>query len=742
MKSFKWRRFSDPEFLGGIAPALLSKLLEPFSEFFISQGASIASDAIDYSALIGVFTDPSAGIPEELLETLFYLDEVSIDTYHEDLAVALSDAGGDDGIPDDLSTADLAVRLWLIDRRAVERLHAEQYLTRYTKFESYVTRARDIPKHRNLTPDLEAVMTTELENRLRPLKQGGAVRVYGFDRTGDICFVVRFGGLYQRDLRVEGDEPTAIAYRPVKHGVMIYYPKVGELGVHADGRRVTRAFVDTAGLCLLGSELAFAPADAPGKYSLQPLLDKGSAALDCSTNDNLENAALAELRFRYRSGRPLTACYSGDDVLAAFDALSMHIPHGVLLVSAELRYQASRSIKPRKVRVRPPNVVSYERESDAEFIEPWLLANGFINDRFKAVGIGEESFWTAFDRRHGLIAARGEWIDEFGSLFPQLDPLLVTNNENLESVIVNPVDDTAPAQRRRVVMHPDGSRVAVENEPGGDRTPVTKVETAALRLEVALLAERLADMLGLEASFEVIGGLKDAWQLGVYRPVAGVRSSCVLLKPDDAPHFGTLLDGLVSRSMTPCMVMVPTRRVVSGDLAAQAVRQKIVVVVLDEITTPEPEGWFQFNHEWPELIEQLRQLAVPSSEVQSIRFMTPPDSTWGDVRMQFRDFACNELSIKVKKVTGIFTPVEMGMADRRSKKPDRQWEFLRSLADEPHGILTWDSSGADRKNRAYRDKLSKRLREFFGLEDDPIPYDAKEAGWRWKFTIRPYDWVE
>jgi hypothetical protein len=82
------------------------------------------------------------------------------------------------------------------------------------------------------------------------------------------------------------------------------------------------------------------------------------------------------------------------------------------------------------------------------------------------------------------------------------------------------------------------------------------------------------------------------------------------------------------------------------------------------------------------------------------------------------------------------------MADRRSKKPDRQWEFLRSLADEPHGILTWDSSDAHRKNRAYRDKLSKRLREFFGLEDDPIPYDLKEKGWRWKFTIRPHDWVE
>ena len=115
-------------------------------------------------------------------------------------------------------------------------------------------------------------------------------------------------------------------------------------------------------------------------------------------------------------------------------------------------------------------------------------------------------------------------------------------------------------------------------------------------------------------------------------------------------------------------------------------------------------------------------------------FPTPPDATWEEVSIQFRDG--HTVSAKVRDAKGVFNYTEMGMVDRKSGNPTVQWQLLRAFADG-HGLLDWLSRGADRKNQKRREKLARNLRAFFRIEGDPFTVIEGGRGWQTRFAIGP-----
>ena len=99
--------------------------------------------------------------------------------------------------------------------------------------------------------------------------------------------------------------------------------------------------------------------------------------------------------------------------------------------------------------------------------------------------------------------------------------------------------------------------------------------------------------------------------------------------------------------------------------------------------------------------------------------------------MQFIDG--HTLRASVRKESHVYTFSQMGMVDGRSGNPDRQWELLRTLADEA-GSLDWGSKGADPKRKKQKELLSKALRAFFGIDAEPFKY-KKGEGWTAQFVI-------
>ena len=115
-------------------------------------------------------------------------------------------------------------------------------------------------------------------------------------------------------------------------------------------------------------------------------------------------------------------------------------------------------------------------------------------------------------------------------------------------------------------------------------------------------------------------------------------------------------------------------------------------------------------------------------------FPVPPDATWDDVVMSFKDGYT--ISIKVQSVSGVFNYTQMGMADKRNTNPTKQWELLRAFADG-NGILDWTSSHANRRNQKRREILAANLRNFFRIDSDPFRLTDNGKGWQARFRISP-----
>ena len=76
------------------------------------------------------------------------------------------------------------------------------------------------------------------------------------------------------------------------------------------------------------------------------------------------------------------------------------------------------------------------------------------------------------------------------------------------------------------------------------------------------------------------------------------------------------------------------------------------------------------------------------------------------------------------------------MANTRNGNPTIPWELLRAFA-ESRGQIDWQSQHASFKVRDQKPRLSKKLREFFRLKDEPIEYLKEEGCYRCLFTIKP-----
>ena len=117
-------------------------------------------------------------------------------------------------------------------------------------------------------------------------------------------------------------------------------------------------------------------------------------------------------------------------------------------------------------------------------------------------------------------------------------------------------------------------------------------------------------------------------------------------------------------------------------------------------------------------------------------FPTPPGSTWGDVSIRFKDG--HTVSVKVKSAGGVYNYTQMGMANKKNGEPTKQWELLRTFADE-YGVLDWSSKRADRRNQKRREILATNLRDFFRIDGDPFCLTDDGKGWRARFHISSDD---
>lgn len=174
---------------------------------------------------------------------------------------------------------------------------------------------------------------------------------------------------------------------------------------------------------------------------------------------------------------------------------------------------------------------------------------------------------------------------------------------------------------------------------------------------------------------------------------------------------------------------------------------KMSIPSISQITMPtlpatldEGDGYFI-----PALIRQVQEVRIVNpeditfasakrmSEFVIATYLLPQNATWESLDIQFIDGHFVKISYP-KMESKKFDFKDMGFINTKTNRPDRKWELLREMADNG-GALTnekWDRRFG--KNVKY--ELNERLKEFFGMKENPIPHYTKKNGYWAKFTLR------
>ena len=378
MGTFNLRRIARPAELKTIGHDHLVALLTPHQAFFAGRGVALpppgSVDGMPYDDLAGIFVAPGADTPQGLVNALYLINGMSTQDCMDELLQATEVAGVTLSAPLDATPADVAVRAWLLAPEILERKHAEQHIKRPRSFVYFQTRLPTppfrMPSRKTLTA-LQDDLDDWFEEKLR----GRACRVFAFELSDGIKFLVRHGEPLKREGSIEDGEESSVLYRPIKYDVLAYDPDLGELSVNARSKAERELYRTLFGLHLFG-DVAFFPGE--GKYTLEPLRKDGEKALVCTDVDGMEWVKVKEVHVSWDGDHPAVEIHKSKDVFAALAERDQGLPNDALLIRAGFLVKFSDSRTPRTVTIRPSNIADYTRDGDSTVVEQWLMRRGFI----------------------------------------------------------------------------------------------------------------------------------------------------------------------------------------------------------------------------------------------------------------------------------------------------------------------------------------------------------------------------
>ena len=379
MANFNPRRFAQPAVLKAIAPKRLLDFLEPHRPYFASRGLKLpplsSPNGLDYDPLVSVFMSSDTDTPSELLNALFYVNEMST---AQSMDVLLEEAESNgvslDGQPDP-TPADVAVQVFLQDQGLLERKHAEQYLIRPRSFDSFKTDVRPIPSFTQPSAKTLRALEHDLDDWFEKKKRGRGSRVFVYPKADSIWFLVRHGDPFRREGSLDGGNASSVFYRPEKNDVLVYDPVSGKIRMHAGGKGEKELYRLAFGRHLFGNEDFFPGA---GRYTLEPLRTAGSASIVCTDVDGMDSVRLKEIQLLWGGVEREIETRKADDLFAALEGRGRSIPGSAPIIRARFQVKFADAKTARVVTIRTPNTAQYTRDSDADVVQDWLVKRGFI----------------------------------------------------------------------------------------------------------------------------------------------------------------------------------------------------------------------------------------------------------------------------------------------------------------------------------------------------------------------------
>jgi hypothetical protein len=411
MATVALRKFTNADTLKHIGGPHLFPLLSPHRPFFAGRGlilpqlpspaagappspapageghAANGNGHFDYEKLASIFMTPDTDMPRDLADALYLIHEMSTKEAMDKLQEAAErcrpplDLNGAD------EPADVAVRVWLLNRSLIEEVNAEHELARPKAFLSYLMDDGPVPQFVVPSEATRLQWEKRMDEWFEKKKRGSGCRVLIYPRDGECWFLVRHGEPFRREGSYDGGEPGSVFYRPQQHDVLIYDTVGGELRVHAGTQGERELYRRNFGLFVFEDENFF---PGEGKYTLQPLIADGAAALNCLDVEGMEWVKLKELEFLWPGsgrGNLEREIRKANDLFAAFEMRGFKLTEGHDLKRAVFQVKFADAKRPRSVTIAPTNRAKYERDDDGTFLEAWLKKRGFIMEHNENEGL-------------------------------------------------------------------------------------------------------------------------------------------------------------------------------------------------------------------------------------------------------------------------------------------------------------------------------------------------------------------
>jgi hypothetical protein len=192
---------------------------------------------------------------------------------------------------------------------------------------------------------------------------------------GEYWFLIRHGDTYAMVPTVADGKLSVLHFRPAKDDVVVYAPERDEIRIHAGAKWEKELYQESFGNRLFGDDRHFSERKA---YTLDPLRKDGADALDASDIPGITRIVLREIEVAWAGEFGDSRVNKSADVFASAKARNaVAISESGRLVRAAFEIYFGDSQKPRKVQVRPPNVLKLGRHCDAALVQRWLSERSF-----------------------------------------------------------------------------------------------------------------------------------------------------------------------------------------------------------------------------------------------------------------------------------------------------------------------------------------------------------------------------
>lgn len=184
------------------------------------------------------------------------------------------------------------------------------------------------------------------------------------------------------------------------------------------------------------------------------------------------------------------------------------------------------------------------------------------------------------------------------------------------------------------------------------------------------------------------------WQIGRFKPLAGYEFPLFMrlnLTPlDSRPVIEWL--GLATEG--PFILFGPTSRRLRPSDHALLKRRGACFIPLEDCLMISDANEMSLLAESHHLLLRFQQSHVPvANDEPTIEFFpTPAGAKWSDLKLRFVDG--ETLSVSILGVDGRFGYSQMGFVNKKTARPNYQWELLRDFA-QCGGKITWSDPAAD-----------------------------------------------